>query len=63
DTDDLGEEAVSAQAMVSSIINPEVGSEGLKPEVGTTSEGQTILQIPEDLLPIFMPKKDPIKLD
>lgn len=62
DTDDLGEVAVSAQAMVSSIINPEGSSEGLKPEVGTTSEGQTILQIPEDLLPIFMPKKDPIKL-
>lgn len=35
-------------------------SEELKTEL--TGEGRTILQIPEDLLPMFMTKKDPIKL-
>ena len=34
----------------------------LKTEIETAGEGQTILQIPEDLLPIFIPKKDPVKL-
>lgn len=34
----------------------------LKTNIETAGEGQTILQIPEDLLPIFIPKKDPVKL-
>lgn len=47
---------------VASIMNQEDGTEVLKTEIETAGEGQTILQIPEDLLPIFIPKKDPVKL-